>query len=394
MTLFRVPIRIEPSFLFLTMMFGLSGGSRGIESVVSWVVAVFIAVLVHEMGHALMARAFGYAPWVSLHGMGGTTYFQNSVRKTTVWHEIAITLAGPGAGFVLGALVLLGWWLVPVDLPPGLRLLGSDLMWCTFGWGVLNLIPMLPLDGGHVARYLCMRFVPGSPRLPWIITVVVGTLSAATALYANMLWWAVLSGFSVFRAVQAVREMGPSPVVATKAAKRAPAGQSVAFRPREATAAAEESPGQGAGSDPDPVREARGAFIRDPNVVTGAALVGVFVAARRFSALAAVAAGPDGRVIDGGALLVAAKAAYDAGVVRGAIELGELAFARGAGAPAGELMARAFGRLGEREVAAQWVERTSMLPDADVAALREAAELAALRDDPRWELWGTRGGVN
>ncbi len=393
MNLFRIPIRIEPSFLFLTMMLGLSGGG-GIESMVSWVVAVFIAVLVHELGHALVARAFGYAPWVSLHGMGGTTYFQNSNRKTTVWHEIAITLAGPGAGFLLGVVVLGIYAFVPMDVAPGLVMLVHDLMQCTFVWGVLNLLPMLPLDGGHVTRYLCLKYLPASPRLPWIITVVVGTLSAATALYAGQLWWAVLSGFFVFRAVQAVREIGPSPIRVTQPAKRAAAGQAVPFRPREGAAPVPEMAGQGAGSDPDPVREARGAFIRDPNAVTGAALVGVFVAARRFSALAAVAAGPDGRVIDGATLLAAAKVAYDAGVVRGAIELGELAFARGAGVQAGELMARAFGRLGERDVAAQWIERTAQLPQADVAALREAAELVALREDPRWEMWMTRGGVN
>ena len=393
MILFRIPIRVEPSFLLITAMVALTFGA-GLPGIVAWVVAVFVSIVAHELGHALVARAYGYAPWIVLHGMGGTTFRQASIRRTTVWNEIAISLAGPGAGFLLGALVLGAIGLSPFPLAQGIVMLANNILYLSFFWGAVNLLPILPLDGGHVTQQLCIRFSPGSPRLPYIITAVAGTLSACLAIALGWLFWAILSGLWVFRAIQAIREIGPSPLTYTRPVRRNPAGQALAFEARpdppvEDTVVVPPE-GQGAANDPDPMRAARSAFIREPSEVNGAALAAVFAGSRRFSALAAVASGPDGKVIRGVSLVEAARLAFDAGVVRGAIELGELAFARGGGVAAGELVARAFGRLGESEGAALWIERTSQAPEANMGALREVPELAALRDDPRWALWTHR----
>ena len=393
MILFRIPLRVEPSFLLITAMVSLTFGA-GLPGVVAWVVAVFVSVVVHELGHALVARAYGYAPWIVLHGMGGTTFRQASIRRTTVWNEMAISLAGPGAGFLLGGLVLGAIGLSPVALSQGIVMLANDILFFSFFWGAVNLLPILPLDGGHVTQQLCIRFFPGAPRLPYIITAVAGTLSACLAIVLNWFFWAVLSGLWVFRAIQAIREIGPSPLTYTRPVRRATGGAVVPIVPRQAPPAEDTAlvppEGQGAANDPDPMRAARSAFIREPSEVNGAALAAIFAGSRRFSALAAVASGPDGKVIGGVSLVEAARLAFDAGVVRGAIELGELAFARGGGVAAGEIVARAFGRLGESDGAALWIERTSQAPEANMGALREVPELAALRDDPRWAHWTLR----
>ena len=66
-----------------------------------WVVAVFLSVLVHEMGHALAIRALGVQPWITLYGMGGLTSHRGGRLPPKT--QILVSLAGPAAGFALAA---------------------------------------------------------------------------------------------------------------------------------------------------------------------------------------------------------------------------------------------------------------------------------------------------
>src|SRR5882762_3079028 len=69
-----------------------------------WVAVVFVSVLVHELGHALVGKAFGLTPEITLHGMGGTTSWRDG-RDVGRAKSIAISVAGPFAGFALAALI-------------------------------------------------------------------------------------------------------------------------------------------------------------------------------------------------------------------------------------------------------------------------------------------------
>ena len=127
---------------------------------------VFVSIIVHEMGHALAARNFGMHPDITLWGFGGLTSF--SFQRFEPRQSILITLAGPFAGFALAGLILATLMLtrheivifgltvghgVPVfEVDRNLYRLVYYLLLVNIFWGVVNLFPILPLDGGQITR--------------------------------------------------------------------------------------------------------------------------------------------------------------------------------------------------------------------------------------------------
>jgi len=140
------PIEINVSFLILLGVALLSwGGLAG----VMLVLFAFGSVLLHELGHALMARHLGVrVAGIELHFFGGAAKMIEQPRNAG--DEIAIAVAGPAVSFALGGLgftlaALTGFWLF--------GLLG----WLNTVIGAFNLIPALPMDGGRVLRALLTR---------------------------------------------------------------------------------------------------------------------------------------------------------------------------------------------------------------------------------------------
>jgi Zn-dependent protease len=149
--LFGIPVRVEPGFWVVALLLGYYPGTT-VGLLVAWVAIVFVSILLHELGHALAFVAFGDRPAILLHPFGGLT-FGRSRRKR--WESVAVSLAGPlSALFLLGvpALVLQhsDWALESIDRENLVRL----VVWVNVGWSVFNLLPILPLDGGHVAQEL------------------------------------------------------------------------------------------------------------------------------------------------------------------------------------------------------------------------------------------------
>jgi Zn-dependent protease len=176
-SLLGIPVRIHPMFWLVTLMFGLNQDNLSI--VLIWIVAVFIGILWHEMGHALVIRWFGYLPWITLHGMGGLASYDPTRHRRnhglTSTEDILISFAGPGAGFLLAALLVVILFAAKqgdhlLFLPPfyipvvvgldnfRLQVLLNFLFYICGFWGLLNLLPIYPLDGGQIARELFLRF--------------------------------------------------------------------------------------------------------------------------------------------------------------------------------------------------------------------------------------------
>ncbi len=174
-----IPVRVHPLFWLVVLVLGYTAGDA--ISLLLWVVAVFVAILIHEMGHALTMRAYGFYPWITLYGFGGLTSYDYRYASrqsgSDTLPQILITLAGPGAGFLLAGLILLGMYAaghgndvvfpdsaVPI---PWVRLpnriaeeLLSQLLFISIAWGIINLMPIYPLDGGQVAREVLQRLNP------------------------------------------------------------------------------------------------------------------------------------------------------------------------------------------------------------------------------------------
>ncbi len=144
----------------------MSGDVGMVISGVVFILVLFACVLLHELGHALMARRFGIATEkITLLPIGGVASMERMPDDPR--QEIAVALAGPAVNMVIAA--VLWFWLslnpsaVPVEQVAGEAAWYSGsflqkLMWVNVLLGVFNLLPAFPMDGGRVLRAaLAMR---------------------------------------------------------------------------------------------------------------------------------------------------------------------------------------------------------------------------------------------
>lgn len=183
----KIPVEILPSFFLMAVILG-GFGSLDLGAVAAWVAIVLVSVLLHELGHASVGLLFGLSPRIQLHSMGGTTSWQQGLKLSSL-KRIAISLAGPGAGFVFGAIIFLSrHWLealVPGHAGSGLVVM---LLYVNVAWGILNLLPMLPLDGGNVVLHSLNALTRGRGEKPTLI-VSLACAGAAVILAAVTQWW-------------------------------------------------------------------------------------------------------------------------------------------------------------------------------------------------------------
>jgi Zn-dependent protease len=147
MKIFGIPVKVEASFLMVLLM--ATARSSDLSMIAEWGLVVFFSVLIHEMGHAFAGRAFGLEPRINLYAMGGVTSWTNNRKEISPSQSIRISLAGPFSGLLLGGLVFL---LQPLYHGDSLLIYIaiSDLLWVNIAWSLFNLLPIVPLDGGHV----------------------------------------------------------------------------------------------------------------------------------------------------------------------------------------------------------------------------------------------------
>jgi Zn-dependent protease len=211
--LFGIPVRVSLFFVIMALLLG-RGSVKGPVMMALWVVIVFVSVLLHELGHAFTARAFGQQPFIALHAMGGLTTWR--VRQPlTAARRLATALAGPAAGIALGVFALV----LGIAFPRGTT--ARDLLALTavvnLAWGVLNLIPMLPLDGGNIIASLFEILAPGrGRRTANYVSVGTAVIAGAIAIMSGMFVLALICAFAVWMNIQELRApAAPSPVAAT-----------------------------------------------------------------------------------------------------------------------------------------------------------------------------------
>jgi Zn-dependent protease len=222
----------------VTVLLGASGDTSAVELLV-WVVVVLVSILVHELGHAFWQRRYGGWPRIVLHGMGGLAICDDCDRSP--WRQVLISLAGPAAGFMLATAIVLGIGLsgrrLDIDLlglnarisPHGVQWTAADpfrvfsvvlldpftskvanlmiyaLVYVNVLWGLVNLLPVYPLDGGRVARELLTL---GNPRQGIVrsleLSIGVAAVAAVYAVTQQQLFTGVMFAMLAFSSYQAL----------------------------------------------------------------------------------------------------------------------------------------------------------------------------------------------
>lgn len=146
-----IPIYISPFFWLLIFLLGWVNSGTLFGTAV-WAGIIIFSVLVHEMGHALTARLFGQKAEIELVAFGGLT--RRTGKQIRAWQEFIVIFNGPLAGFML---FLIASFLLPhisaKQFPLSYEILKVTLYVNLF-WTFLNLLPVLPLDGGHLLRVI------------------------------------------------------------------------------------------------------------------------------------------------------------------------------------------------------------------------------------------------
>lgn len=235
------PVRIHPFFWLVGALLGVGGGAQAI-SLVIWMVALLVSILLHELGHALMIRHFGRPAYIVLHGLGGLaieghprggwgpSWETAGPAARSPGQQILISAAGPVAQLLLAAALVAAIYSlggavevvsargIPLLVPKlagelaGNRNLWEllfDLLQVNTLWPLVNLLPVLPLDGGQIALQLWVQHDPwsGVLRALWL-SVVTGGAVAVAALLAGQLLIAILFASLAVSSYGALQQMG------------------------------------------------------------------------------------------------------------------------------------------------------------------------------------------
>lgn len=232
-----IPVRVTPFFWVIAFALGYSDGQP--IWLLMWIGAMFISILLHEMGHSFAFRRFGIDSHIVLYHFGGlaipSSTFSSYSRFSNTGslspkQQIFISAAGPGVQLVLAAMIYAAVRLSSYSLFTGLPFLPREMIWGEFGelplipdenlrialeiffiinvyWALLNLLPVYPLDGGKIARELFSMHSPHAGIKNSLILSI--ATCAAIAIYAFSkeqpflgIMFAFL-GFSSFQALQA-----------------------------------------------------------------------------------------------------------------------------------------------------------------------------------------------
>lgn len=202
-SIFNIPVRVLPWFWVTLVLIGSRGhmdSRQDILEILLFLIAGFLSILIHELGHGLTARHFGNQVHIVLQAFGG--YAAYTGPPMTRPRSFAITAAGPAVQIVFGLLIFLIMWLLPQQSRSAeyfMFILGAISVF----WAVINLVPILPLDGGRLVEALL-----GPARIKTTLWVSVISAAVVCLLSFTIFWqpfvgiFVAFFGYQSFKAIQ------------------------------------------------------------------------------------------------------------------------------------------------------------------------------------------------
>ena len=206
--LFGIPVAVHPVFWLTLALLGgaLSGISTKTQllSLGLFVLAGFISVLVHEMGHALTIRYFKLPTQIVLQAFGG--YATHPAGVLNRLQSFLVTAAGPAIQILLGLAALAALLFAPLP-----KTLIQDFLWSLFGvsiiWAVLNCFPIYPLDGGRMLESI---LGPRRIRAVFITGLITAALLGLAAVALSQPFLAIFMGLFAWENYKNLQQHRPS----------------------------------------------------------------------------------------------------------------------------------------------------------------------------------------
>lgn len=179
--LFRFPIHVRPGFVvFMGLVIFAYGSDLGL-----WIAgSAAVLTLLHELGHAFAARATGANAEISLDFLAGFASFVPT-RPLKRWERAGISLAGPAVQIGVSLAILIVMGVNPLERASFTDSAASLAIWWTGPvMGLFNLLPILPLDGGHIVQAALDAVIPGRSKkvMLYFSLALTGTVGAVVLL--------------------------------------------------------------------------------------------------------------------------------------------------------------------------------------------------------------------
>lgn len=185
--------------------------------------AIFGTVVLHELGHALVAARFGFRTRdITLLPIGGVARLERAPERPL--EELAVAAAGPAVNLAIAAIAFLalraaGAPLFPLDPTLTSTSFGAQFLWTNVALAAFNLLPAFPMDGGRVLRAVlaaglgrvrATAIAAAAGRVMAVLFGMVGTLGNPVLVLIALFVW-VAAGEEA-RAVEIETALAPIPV--------------------------------------------------------------------------------------------------------------------------------------------------------------------------------------
>ncbi len=216
--LLGIPVRVSWTFWLAGLVFGY-GLVQGLDQyfdmaspglmplLLLWTACLFVSILIHELGHALAFRQNGIHASIVLYHFGGlaiptgsfspTRGFGDLTPKQDIWISFAGPLAQLASAVVLVLVVKAAGYRLSVFLwmpgpferipgmlegaeidSPGLYALVASYIFPSVLWALMNLVPVWPLDGGHIMRSILQLRGGNMSQALWVSVIAGGFMAA------------------------------------------------------------------------------------------------------------------------------------------------------------------------------------------------------------------------
>ena len=160
-------IPVYLNFSTLCLLFFFLGMTNSLLLDVACAAMLLVSIVCHELGHALMARRFGYRTRdITLSFIGGCASLEGIPHKA--WQEFLTAIAGPAVSFMVA---FLGFFLAPLTPFAFLGALLEITAIINFSLGAFNLLPGFPMDGGRIFRSFLRAFTTRLRATFWAMMV-------------------------------------------------------------------------------------------------------------------------------------------------------------------------------------------------------------------------------